>query len=111
VHAQIRHASRRRRSRHKSLRSEGLAWTSTELAMNGGEQIHDDPVVPSCGRGQHHDLAIHEFIAAFVRRRPGEELIGAHSALRSSGTSPNFRITWASPKSPAISELSPLLDA
>ncbi|MGY4325622.1 hypothetical protein ACVWWG_000036 [Bradyrhizobium sp. LB7.2] len=68
--------------------------------MNGGEEIHDDAVVPSCGRGQHHDLAIHEFKATFVRGHPGEELIGSHSALRSSGTSPNFRMTLASPNSP-----------
>jgi hypothetical protein len=54
--------------------------------------------------GSHGELEKIEASTPFLARpavaRPVANVIGIHSSLRSSGTSPNFRITFASPNSP-----------
>jgi hypothetical protein len=57
---------------------------------------------------QHPDLA---FLGAELAAHAGDlvahpiQLRGSHNALRSSGTSPNFRISLASPNSPVAGSL------
>jgi hypothetical protein len=47
--------------------------------MDGGSQVHDDPVMPATSAGHHHHLAVDQFVPLLPPDNPGEKLFRRNS--------------------------------